>query len=98
MAGHTLVLLINYFSHKLVCFRRGLVFILFVESKGTNLVYFSAVRCYHIINHSDRISSETTVFSATAAPDTPDPGTDIQSTAANRLGGKRFADTGTSKR
>ena len=44
------------------------------------------------------ISSETTVFSATAAPDTPDPGTDIQSTAANRLGGKRFADTGTSKR
>lgn len=74
------------------------MFILFVESKGTNLVYFSAVRCYHIINHSDRISSETTVFSATAAPDTPDPGTDIQSTAANRLGGKRFADTGTSKR
>ena len=42
------------------------MFILFVESKGTNLVYFSAVRCYHIINHSDRISSETTVFSATA--------------------------------
>ena len=61
------------------------------------MVYFSAVQCYHIINHSDRISSETTVFS-TAAPDTPDPGTDMQGTAANRFGGKRFADTGTSKR
>ena len=59
------------------------MFILFVESKGTNLVYFSAVRCYHIINHSDRISSETTVFSATAAPDTPDPGTDMQGTDAS---------------